>query len=155
MSRPSILLIPGSFALPDFYDIVVDAATAQGYSIKALHLPSVGLSTLNGRPGVLPTMYDDAAFIAGEAEKLADEGKDVLLIGHSYGGVPVTQSLKGLSIKERQKQGKAGGVVGLAYITSVVPVVGQSAADVLGNVPQEHKLDLKIDVRLLLLFPCV
>jgi hypothetical protein len=42
-------------------------------------------------------------------------GRDIVLIRHSYSGVPVTQSLEGLSTKERQKQGKAGGVVGLAY----------------------------------------
>ena len=149
MSKPSILLIPGSFALPEFYDPIVDAVVAKGYEIRALHLPSVGLKTGQGREGAPPTMYDDAAFIAKEAERRADEGKDVILIGHSYGGVPVTQSAKGLGTKERQKQGKTGGIVHLAYITSLVPAVGTSAAAVLADVPKEHQLDLKIDVRLL------
>jgi hypothetical protein len=92
-------------------------------------------------------MYDDAAFIAKEAERLADEGKDVILVGHSYGGVPVTQSAKGLGTKERQKQGKTGGIVNLAYITSLVPAVGTSAAGMLADVPKEYQLDLKTDVR--------
>ena len=147
MSKPSILLIPGSFALPEFYNSVVDAVVAKGYEIRALHLPSVGLKTGQGREGELPTMYDDAAFIAKEAERLADEGKEVILIGHSYGGVPVTQSPKGLGAKERQMQGKLGGIVSLAYITSLVPAVGTSAAGVVADVPKEHQLDLKIDVR--------
>ena len=148
MSKPSILLIPGSFALPEFYTPVVDAVAAKGYEIRALHLPTVGLATGQGREGAPPTMYDDADFIAKEAERLADEGKKVILIAHSYGGVPVTQSVKGLGTEERQKQGKPGGVVGLAYLTCVVPAVGTSAAGVLADVPKEHQLELKIDVRL-------
>ena len=147
MSKPSILLIPGSFALPEYYDTVVEAVAAKGYEIWGLHLPSVGLETGQGREGAPPTMYDDAAFIAKEAEKLADEGKDVILIGHSYGGVPVTQSAEGLGKEERQKQGKSGGLVRLAYITSLVPAVGTSAAGVLADVTKEYQIDLKIDVR--------
>ena len=147
MSKPSILFIPGSFSLPEFYDPVMDAVAAKGYEIRGLHLPSVGLKAGQGREGTPPTMYDDATFIAKEAERLADEGKDVILIAHSYGGVPVTESIKGLGTKDRQKQGKPGGIVHLAYITSVVPAVGTSAAGVLADVPTEHQMDLKIDVR--------
>ena len=147
-SKPSILLFPGSFALPEFYDPVVDAVAAKGYEIRAIHPPSVGLKTGQGREGAPPTMYDDAAFIATQAERLADAGKDVILIGHSYGGVPVTQSTEGLSTKDRQKQGKTGGIVHLAYITSLVPAIGTAAAGMLTDVPKEHQLDLKIDVRL-------
>jgi pimeloyl-ACP methyl ester carboxylesterase len=147
MSKPSILLIPGSFALPEYYNPVVDAVVAKSYEIRALHLPSVALKTGQGREGALPTMYDDAAFIAKEAERLADEGKNVILIGHSYGGVPGTQSAKGPGTKERQKQGKTGGIVNLAYITSLVPAVGMSTAGVLADVPKEYQLDLKTDVR--------
>ncbi|EXJ87549.1 hypothetical protein A1O3_04509 [Capronia epimyces CBS 606.96] len=145
MSKPSLLLIPGSFCPPELYDQVVDPVIARGYEIRALHLPSVGLAADKGREGSLPTMYDDAAFIAQEAEKLADQGKAVVLIAHSYGGVPTTQSVKGLAASERKKQGKPGGIVRLAYMTSLVPAVGVSAAGVLAEVPQEQKLDLKID----------
>lgn len=145
MSKPSILLIPGSFGLPEFYDPIVNAVAAQGYEIRALHYPSVGLKT-GPREGVPPSMYDDAAFIAEETEKLADEGKDVVLIAHSYGGVPTSQSIKGLGKEERVKAGKEGGVVNLAYMTALVPALGVSAMGVLSDVPKEQQLDLKIDV---------
>ncbi|KIY03429.1 uncharacterized protein Z520_00120 [Fonsecaea multimorphosa CBS 102226] len=145
MSKPAILLIPGSFSLPEFYDPVINAVAAEGYEIQGLHKPSVGLASGKPREGAPPTMYDDAAFIAKETEKLADQGKDVILVAHSYGGVPVTQSTKGLSKEERKKQGKVGGIVNLAYMTSLVPPVGQAARDILADVPQEQKLDLKVD----------
>jgi predicted alpha/beta hydrolase len=146
MSKPSILLIPGSFALPEFYDPVVNAVSAKGYSIQALHLPTVGpkIGPVDAEP---PSMYADAAFIAQEIEKLADEGKDVILIGHSYGGVPLSESTKGLGKDEREKEGKKGGVVRLGYLTALVPPVGTSAAGVLAGVPEEFRLNLQMDVR--------
>lgn len=146
MTKPSIILVPGSFARPEFYDPIVDVVKSHGYSIRALHLPSVGLEA--GPVGPPPSMYDDAAFIAREVEKLADEGNDILLVAHSYGGVPATESLKGLSKEERAKSGKAGGVVRLAYLTCLVPAVGSNSASVLADVPEEARLELKIDVRL-------
>jgi hypothetical protein len=92
-------------------------------------------------------MYADATFIASEIQKLADEGKYVVLIGHSYGGVPLSESTKGLGKEEREKKGKKGGVVKLGYMTALVPEVGVSAAGVLTEVPEELRLDLGIDVR--------
>jgi alpha-beta hydrolase superfamily lysophospholipase len=147
MSKPSILVIPGSFSLPKFYDTVMDPVAAQGYEIRGLHLPSVGLSADAGRPGAPATMYDDAAFIAAEANKLADEGKDVILVPHSYAGVPTSESLKGLSKEERQKAGKKGGVVRIAYMTAVVPPVGMAAMGMLADIPKELQIELAVDVR--------
>ncbi|PQE30488.1 methylesterase 6 protein [Rutstroemia sp. NJR-2017a WRK4] len=145
MSKPSILLIPGSFSLPSFYDNIVNAVAAKGYEIKALHNPTTGTAPNEGREGAPPTMYDDAANIAKEAEKLADEGKDVILVAHSYGGIPTSQSTKGLEKEERQKQGKKGGIVRIAYMTCLVPPVGGSAGTVLVGVPDEQKVELGVD----------
>ncbi|KAI1213257.1 alpha/beta-hydrolase [Annulohypoxylon truncatum] len=144
MAKPSIVLIPGSFGVPELYDNnIIEAITAKGYEIKGLHLPSVGLKD---RPRETPpTMYDDAAFIAKEVAILADEGKDVMLIGHSYGGIPVTQSTKGLTKAERQKQGKTGGIVRLAYMTALVPPLGVSSANILSTLPDENRVEFGTD----------
>lgn len=144
MTKPTIVLVPGSFALPEFYNPVFDAVRERGYDIKGLHLPSVGLRAVEGRPGNPPTMYDDAAHIDKELKKLSDEGKDIVLIGHSYGGVPISQCGQGLSKEERQKQGKRGGLVNLAYLTCLVPGLGQNAREILADVPDEHKVDMKV-----------
>lgn len=145
MSKPSILLIPGAMGIPEFYQNVIDAVTAQGIEILGLHLPSAGLKT-GPREGALPTMYDDAVFIAKETERLADKGKDVILLPHSYGGVPTTESTKGLSKAERLAQGKKGGIVRIAYMTSIIPAIGENAGAKMAAVPDEYKLDLRVDV---------
>ncbi|KAI0401346.1 alpha/beta-hydrolase [Xylaria palmicola] len=130
----SMIIIPASSALPFFYDPVVEAVSRHGYGIKALHIPSIGLPS-GARPGKPPTMYDDAAFIADHVTRLADTGHDILLITHSYGGTPATESVRGLSKSERLTQGKKGGIVGLAYMTSLVPEVGQPATTKAGTAP--------------------
>ncbi|KAH8898721.1 alpha/beta-hydrolase [Thozetella sp. PMI_491] len=142
MSRLSFLVIPGSFSVPSFYDQLVEAVASKGYNIRALHLPSVGLET-GPREGPPGTMYDDAAFIAKEVEKLADEGKDVVLLAHSYGGTPSTESTKGLTKKERSQQGKQGGIVRMAYMTALVPEIGKPATAVQQEVePDNNRMEL-------------
>ncbi|KAI0421083.1 Alpha/beta hydrolase fold-1 [Xylaria grammica] len=144
--KPTIVLIPGSFALPEYYKGIVDGVVANGLEIHALHLPSVGTGPNEGREGdVLPTLYDDAAHIAEEITRLADNGEDVILVTHSYGGAPGTQSVKGLAKKAREAEGKPGGLIRLAYLTSLVPSVGQTAAGVLADVPEEQRSEMQVD----------
>jgi len=140
MSKPSILIIPGASATPEFCDSVTKAVAAQGYEIRALRLPTVAL-TPGPQTATPKSMYDDAAFIASTVEKLADEGKDVILMAHSYGGIPATESVKGLGKEERQKEGKKGGIVRLGYLTSLVPAVGVAALRVLGDVEPPFQMD--------------
>lgn len=123
--QPAIVLATGSFSLPEFYDRMFDPLRAKGYSISVPMLRTVKrLGTDVGPP---PSMYDDAELIASEARKFADEGKDVVIFGHSYGGTPASEAVKGLSKAEREKEGKKGGVVRLGFITCLVPDVGAAA----------------------------
>ncbi|GAP93475.1 hypothetical protein SAMD00023353_13300020 [Rosellinia necatrix] len=135
MSKPFFVLSTGSFAPPAFYDNLVDRLGENGYEMKVLHLPSVGRAAGEGRDTPPGTMYEDAALIAKEVEALADAGKEVILVAHSYGGMPATESTKGLSVQERLKQGKKGGLVRLAYKTVLLTNPGHSASDVLGTPP--------------------
>ncbi|POS77082.1 hypothetical protein DHEL01_v204519 [Diaporthe helianthi] len=131
MSKPTILLVPGACAPGHVYNNVLEKVRTSGYDIRALQKPSLLLETGSPTARNPPSMYEDAAYIASQAEALADEGKDVVIIAHSYGGVPSTECIKGLAKDARQKLGKPGGIVRLAYMTALVPALGSSAADVL------------------------
>lgn len=146
MSQPSIVLIPGSFGVPEFYQDVIQAMAEADIQLHALHLPSVGLAPNVGREGVPPNMYDDAVFIAKEITKLADDGKEVILVAHSYGGIPATECIQGLAKQERQRQGKVGGLVRIAYISALVPELGKTAMDILADIPQSTQTKLDVDV---------
>ncbi|KAI0971519.1 Alpha/beta hydrolase fold-1 [Xylaria arbuscula] len=144
--KPTIVLSCGSFVLPESYDAFVNHVVAQGLEIHLVHHPSVGLSPDKGREvDSLPTAYDDAAGVADVVRRLANSGKDVILVTHSYGGIPATQSLKGLAKAAREIEGKAGGVVRLAYITSIVPSIGQTANDWLVDAHLGERLDFRVD----------
>lgn len=141
-SKPSIIIVPGSFSLPEFYDAVTDRVASKGYEIKAIRLRSTEKLQ---QPA---TMYDDAAAIASEVAALVDQGKEVILVAHSYGGVPASESIKGLA--KTEDSGKAGGIVNLAYLTAVVPELGASSADVLADIPTENRVELQLEVGLAL-----
>jgi pimeloyl-ACP methyl ester carboxylesterase len=144
MDKPTILIVPGGFTTPELYSDVITHVASEGYAVQALHLPSVGYKT--NVPG---TMQDDAAFIASEISKHANEGKDVVLIAHSYGGIPATESIKGLSKAERQRQGNPGGLVRLAYISCIILPVGESDASVImpdNMLPRASPFEIRFDV---------
>lgn len=123
--KPAIVLVPGSFCHSSHYAPLLQPLQDAGVNVHVLDPPTYHSKKL----GHLPTMYDDASFIAKSVETLADQGEQVVLVAHSYGGIPASESVKGLSIGDRREQGKPGGIVRLAYITAVVPKLGGVTAD--------------------------
>lgn len=89
MSRkPDIVLIPGAWHTGDCFDRIVPLLKGKGYSVTALTLPSVGAEP------PLENFDQDVHLIHGVVEGLADAGKDVVVVMHSYGGIPRTVAMK-------------------------------------------------------------
>lgn len=128
------------------YDPVVEELTRRGYEARGVPLPTVRLHTETGLVRDPPTMYEDAEFIASEAEALANAGRDVIIVSQSYGGVPATESVRAVSKAARRKLGKPGGVVRLAYASSLVPELGIAANEVLRNRPRAEGLSVEMDM---------
>jgi pimeloyl-ACP methyl ester carboxylesterase len=135
---PAILIIPGSFTTAQMYYPLQAAITALSPKQKTYvaNLPSA----IRNPPEPPATLQDDAAFFRGLIEKLADQGdyddsKDIILVAHSYGGVVATETLRGVSKRERSKAGKQGGVVRVVYLAAHVPRVGFSLEDTVGKPP--------------------
>ncbi|KAF1945015.1 alpha/beta-hydrolase [Clathrospora elynae] len=124
--QPTLVLVPGSFATTDMYEPLVAPLRAKGHTIHVLEPPCYPASykTSSGKPP--PSMYDDAKFINTFVVELIEEGKEVVVLAHSYGGIPASESLKGVTKKEREQLGKKGGVVRIAYLAAIVPRIGQS-----------------------------
>jgi pimeloyl-ACP methyl ester carboxylesterase len=141
MSTPSIIFIPGSFAPASLYYPLVEAVVANGVEAQAIQMPTVHLPY---EDRIAPSMYEDGAFIASTIEKLAEENKDVIVIGHSYGGIPLSQGTVGLSKPTRAAQGKRGGLIMVAYMTAYVPILNESVADIEAN--SEFGVDITLDV---------
>lgn len=66
-------------------------------------------------------MSDDASVIKRVVETLLSQGKQVVVICHSYGGTPTSQALVGLGVKR------------LVYLSAIVPKLGQSNVMAMGG----------------------
>ncbi|KAL1967164.1 hypothetical protein VTN77DRAFT_3455 [Rasamsonia byssochlamydoides] len=126
--KPTLVFLPGAWHTPECFEKVMAQLKALGYPTTTTQLPSVG-----GK--VSTTMTDDAAHINKFLSQLVDDGKDVVLIMHSYSGIPGTESVKGLAKKDRQAAGLPGGIVALVYIAAFLLPQGQSLVSFLGSMP--------------------
>ncbi|KAF5670026.1 hypothetical protein FHETE_4709 [Fusarium heterosporum] len=128
MSSPTVVIVPGSFAPPKHYRLFTESLERHDIDSRVIETPSVG------RRDPLPpqTMSDDAAAVEKVVTELLDEGKEVVLMTHSYGGIPGTQSLGKLSRKARKAQEKEGGIDIIIYLASVVLQPGVCNMDAFG-----------------------
>jgi pimeloyl-ACP methyl ester carboxylesterase len=125
-TKPTIILVPSSFCPSALlWDKTVDILRSSGYDTIAIELPTVE------PPATAPekSMLDDAVPIHGVVEARANDGKDAMLVMHSYGEIPGTQAVHGLSRKERSQEGKTGGVACLVYISALLVKEGENSND--------------------------
>jgi pimeloyl-ACP methyl ester carboxylesterase len=104
-ARPSILLIHGGFVDGSGWEGVYKRLRKDGYAVSIVQNPTTSLN-------------DDVAFTRRAIDA---SGGPVILVGHSYGGVVVTQA------------GNDPRVVGLVYITAFAPDQGESVATLIAN----------------------
>jgi pimeloyl-ACP methyl ester carboxylesterase len=103
---PTVVLVHGAFAGTDSWAGVVERLLNAGVPVKAVVNPRRALAT-------------DAAYVAGIVSQVPGP---VVLVGHSYGGMVVTNAAS-----------QTTNVVGLVYVGALVPVEGETAADIIGR----------------------
>jgi len=126
-SKPTIVLVPGAWHTPDGFDKLVVLLEAAGYATQGVNLPSIGVS-----PG-LPDFSLDVTAIKAAVSSVIDGGKDVVVVLHSYGGIPGTEALQGLGKKERAGKGEKFGVARIVYIASFAIKAGESMITAIAN----------------------
>ncbi|KFY15305.1 hypothetical protein V492_02086, partial [Pseudogymnoascus sp. VKM F-4246] len=84
-------------------------------------------------PAADATCTADALSLRVQLLPLLEEGKDVVVVCHSYGGIPAGGAARGLAKKEREARDEKGGVLGLIYLTSFVVPEGVSLVQFLGG----------------------
>lgn len=80
MSRPTVILVHGAWVGPWEFEPFASMLPDRGIDVVVVALPSTGSTS---------GLADDAAAVVAAVENT--EGP-VILVGHSYGGVPVTQA---------------------------------------------------------------
>ncbi|KAH3905254.1 hypothetical protein HBI56_173410 [Parastagonospora nodorum] len=114
-TRPFIVIVPGGAQNPAHYGYLSHLLLLAGYPVYSALLPSVGTE---GKV----TIDDDAAYIRDRMllPILDYEEHDVILLMHSYGGIPGSAAANGLSKTERSAQGKNTSVIGQIYFAAIL-----------------------------------
>jgi len=104
-ARPTILLIHGGFVDGSGWERVFTRLRKDGYTVSVVQNPTTSLT-------------DD---VAATRRAIDAANGPVILVGHSYGGVVVTEA------------GNDPRVVGLVYIAAFAPDKGESVAKLIAN----------------------
>jgi len=120
--KPTIVFLPCAWHTTAYYAPVRTALSTHGYSTAAIALPS-----LNPRTNIYD-FFEDVKVIKDAVTNLVDEGKDVILVCHSYSGLPGPEALRGLGKSERQKNGEKGGVARLIFVMAIMLPEGKGTA---------------------------
>lgn len=129
MPKPVFVMAPGAWHGPESFSPVTKFLTKHGYIVETVSLASVGSSV--PRAG----FEEDVGIITTAIEHHADMGSDIVLVMHSYGGIPGSSACRGLLKKEPNGSGKTGGVVRLVYIAAFAVNEGVCLMDGLGGRP--------------------
>nr|XP_036579911.1 uncharacterized protein CTRU02_09962 [Colletotrichum truncatum]KAF6787667.1 hypothetical protein CTRU02_09962 [Colletotrichum truncatum] len=134
---PTIVFTPGAWHGPQAFDIVRAGLMIKGYDSEAVTLPSVGAEP--------PTVgvEDDAAAVRSTLQALANEGKQIVLVAHSYGGLASSNAIPGLGWQQRAANNQTGGVIMMVYLCAFALPDATSLLDLLGG---EFPPYMRVDV---------
>lgn len=125
----AIALIPGAWISLSFYQPFSAALASAGLPVHLVNYPSLHPSD----PSAADCATDAAAIKENLRVLVENEGKDVVLLMHSYAGIPGAAAATGLAKSRRSQQGKSGGIVGLIFIGAFVVPEGLSCAGLQGG----------------------
>ncbi|KAJ5746003.1 hypothetical protein N7520_011185 [Penicillium odoratum] len=136
MPKPVIVIVPGAWHRPKHYQKLINALADVGYEAVGVTLPSVDSSP------PLPSWDQDAAETRRVIMEYLDAGKDVIPIGHSFGGVAMSEAVKGLGKEDREKTGLKGSVIRLVYMCAMAMPKGQTfMGQMVPATPEEEEIE--------------
>lgn len=118
-TKPTFVFIPGAWHGPECYDAPAAILKKKGYGTKYVHLASVGAN---------PPLQDFSADVESvriAVEEVLAAGQDVVLVIHSYGGVPGSEAMKYFMDDNAGGNGR-GRIIRLAWICGFVAPKGVS-----------------------------
>src|SRR5689334_13551646 len=115
--KPTIVIVHGAWHQPLHYLKLHDLLQARGHAVR------IPVLVTSGQQISVPnkSISDDVSVIQHVLQEEFTKGNEVVLVCHSYGGLPGTASAFGQSIEERQANGAAGGVRAVVYIAAFAP----------------------------------
>ncbi|KAK0263607.1 hypothetical protein LTR35_017512 [Friedmanniomyces endolithicus] len=130
MSKPSLVLVHGSWHNPQHFELLIPFLLNQSYKVRAVSLPSS--QPLDTPPHDLA---DDTATVREAVVAELDHSNNVVVVTHSYGGCPSNNALKGLDPKSRKAAGATSAVTAIVFLCAIPIPTGTSFLDAMGGKP--------------------
>lgn len=135
-SKPTIILVQGSFQTPHVYEQLRTGLHDAGYPVVHPRLPSI-CTDMNDSEFLSCTLKDDVDAVTTALKHLVEEEKkSVVVVMHSYGGIVGTEAIpKHLTHAARRARGHQGGVLHLFYFAAFILPEGKSVLEAFGESP--------------------
>ena len=125
-SKPTVILVPGGWHPPNSYSDLSSRLSSLSYPVSVLQNPSLGSSSQG--------LADDVSHVRSALQTLIEaEGKDVIVLAHSYGGLPAVVGVTGYGKGKRRGSGEKGGVVGMLFMAASILPSGVSQVNAKGR----------------------
>lgn len=122
-TKPTVVFLHGSWHNPNDFKLVRELFEKDSYPTEC---PLQASFNAKPAPPVVG-IDDDVNVVQTLLTKLLDEGKEIIFVMHSFGGVLGTEAIREeFRKKARHKKGLPGGVLGLVYMCAFVLPVGKS-----------------------------
>lgn len=113
-SKPTILIVHGAWSKPaPAYEPLQRQLQSRGYECHLAENSTSGGDEVRG-----VTWKDDVKNILNTALPLFEQGKEVTIIAHSYGGLPAAIATQAQGVEERAREGKKGGFRQIIYVAA-------------------------------------
>jgi pimeloyl-ACP methyl ester carboxylesterase len=135
VTKPTVVFIPGFWHTSEGFGPLATLLQKENYATTLVDLPSAGAHPSH------PDYSQDVAAIRKIITDLAHAGEEILLVMHSGGSIAGSDAVKDLSKKEREAEGKKGGVVRMFYIGILLPQAGKTIFETYHSVVTSPDLD--------------
>jgi pimeloyl-ACP methyl ester carboxylesterase len=136
MTKLTVVLVHGAWHSPAHFKPLIEVLESHNYKTAAVSCPSSSPSA-TATPA---TFEDDCEAVRSVVLRELDTA-NVLVVAHSYGGVPASNALQGLSPSARAASNHATSVTGIAYICAAALPTGITFLQAIGGQPlQIHDL---------------
>ncbi|PBP19544.1 hypothetical protein BUE80_DR009765 [Diplocarpon rosae] len=124
--KPVIVISPGAWQLAEAWLPFSEKLNEAGIEHYIVPHLTVGGSRDEG-------LINDTEHLQIVLTSLTDRGKEIILLGHSYGGAVISGATEGFDVATRSARGQPGGVLLTAFMAAFVIPKGHSVLDLLGD----------------------
>ncbi|KAH8888931.1 alpha/beta-hydrolase [Thozetella sp. PMI_491] len=117
VEKPVIVLAHGAWHTPLHYLGLLLSLRGQGYTVVAPPLPTTGFTEGLAKVG----LEDGANALRSTMAPFLQDGREIVMVAHSHGGMVATDSVIGETVQERKLRGELGGVKAIVYIAAFAP----------------------------------